>query len=59
MQEKNWRSVFKPGTPKVIEMNKHFEKLLMRQVPEVYQKIKDSSVTFTAFDSQLKSLLSL
>lgn len=44
MYEKNWRAVFKSGTPKVIEMNKYFEKILKEQVPDVYKKINESNV---------------
>lgn len=39
MHEKNWRSIYKPGTPKVIEMTRYFEKMLYTQIREVHDHI--------------------
>ena len=39
--KKNWREIFRHGTPKVIGMSKYFEYELKRQVPNVYHKIVD------------------
>lgn len=44
LQDKNWRSVYKDGTPKVIEMSKYFEKMLMAQANHIYIKIKECDV---------------
>ncbi len=39
MHEKDWRSAFKLGTPKVIEMSKQLQKALETESPEVLEKI--------------------
>ena len=44
MYEKNWRSVFRDGTPKLMEMTKYFEKALRTEAPEIYQKIINTNV---------------
>lgn len=44
MHERDWRSAFKLGTPKVIEMSKRLEKELELEVPEVLAKIHELNV---------------
>ena len=45
LHEKEWRSVYEMGTPKVIEMSKQLEKDLEVEAPEILKKIHDLKVT--------------
>ena len=49
MHEKNWRSVFKDGTPKLLEMTKYFEKELCLQAPEICERVEDTNVNRLSF----------
>ena len=44
MYEKNWRSIFRDGMPKLTEMTKYFEKELSTSAPGIYQKIVENNV---------------
>ena len=46
MRDKNWRSICKPGFPKLIEMCKYLEKQIQTQVKDVYDVLKDTEVIF-------------
>jgi len=57
--KKNWREIFKVGTPKVIGMSKYFESELKKDVPDVYNEImkyKELSVS-NCFDQMMITML--
>ena len=41
MKEKGWRRVLTDGTPKLIECCINLDKMLQKELPEIYQKIED------------------
>lgn len=49
LHEKNWRIIFKYGTPKLLEMMKYFEKEMSIQAPEIYERISETNV-YTSHD---------
>ena len=54
LHEKNWRSIFKDGTPKLFEMMKYFEKELDLQAPEIFDRIDETNVSSYFFFLAIK-----
>lgn len=56
LHEKNWRSMFRDGTPKAFEMLKYFERELSIHAPEIYSKIAETNVNLFS-ESQTSCLI--
>lgn len=44
MKEKNWREVFKDGTPKLLKMLDYFQKLIDHELPKLSKHFKENNV---------------
>lgn len=46
MKEKNWREVFKDGTPKLLKMLDYFQKLVDHELPKISKHFKELNVNY-------------